>query len=115
MKENLGSILASEVKNLTKFKDQGEVLESLELKKSRFYDITNPNRLSSSGQPFEFPARIAVDMATKHGRYALVKKIGLMSGCIVITPEEVDGLRENIDGHIRTITLFNTLVGIAKP
>jgi hypothetical protein len=71
----------------------GEAFRRNDIPKGHFYNVINPNRQTTSGNPFYTPIEWLVKLTRDAQDYFMLKRIAKDCGCILITPIDIKELK----------------------
>jgi len=108
--DTYGEILASLVDKICKVEDRQDVLRRNEIPKGHYYNVINPNKRTSSDNPFYCPTEWGVKL-TRDGRvYNWIKTVAKDCGCVCLTPEDIRSLK-NSDAK-NAIDIIHDILGV---
>ena len=105
-----GEMIDNLVDEMAKYDDRATVFRRNDIPKGHFYNVINPNRTTSSGNPFYTPVEWMVKLTRDAKNFTMIKKVGADCGCLVITPDEIEKLKEAKPEE--TIELFQSILGM---
>jgi len=110
--ETYGELLADLVDELARYEDRAAIFRRNDISRNHFYNVTNPNRESSSGKPYPCPTEWGVQLTRDSGNYQWLKTVARDCKCLLITPEEI---QELIDAEPeKALTIFQSILGLVK-
>lgn len=95
MAESYGEQFADMVDEQAKYYDRGELFRRLDISRNQFYNVTNPNRTTSGGNPYPFPTEWMVRATREFKDYSLIKMVAGDCGGIFLSPEDIDDLNDS--------------------
>lgn len=76
-----------------KYGSVSEALEELNIPKGHFYNVINPNKITSGGNAFHTPLEWMVKLTRDSKDFGMLKKVNRDCGAICITPDDVEELK----------------------
>jgi hypothetical protein len=113
MANSYGEMLDKIVDRGCKYDDRADIFRRNDIPKGHFYNVINPNRNTSSGNPFYTPIEWMVKLTRDLKDYCMVKKVVKDCGCICITPDDIKEL-QSCDPE-RAIEAIKKIVGLVNP
>ena len=112
MSETYGEAFSDMVDREAKYRDRPDIFRALDISKNQFYNVTNPNRTTSGGNPYPFPMEWMVRATKEFGDYELIRMVAHDCGGLFISPDDV----EEMDGPEaeRVLEAFKKIVGKIK-
>lgn len=110
IRDSYGSIFADMVDRAARFMDRPDIFRLLGISRNHFYNVTNPDRQTSSGHDYPFPTEWGVKGTNQFHDYEWIKAVCNDCGCICITPEERKELKES--NPRKAINVFQKIVGL---
>jgi hypothetical protein len=83
-----------------------------DIPKGHFYNVINPNRETTSGNPFYTPIEWLVKLTRDAKDYCMLKKVARDCDCIIITPEDVKEL--NSTDPTQALAVIQKVLGLVK-
>ncbi len=111
-KETYGEILSDLVDDMAKADERADIFRRNQISRNHFHNVTNPNRKSSSGDPYYCPTEWGVILTKDSKNYTWIKTVAKDCNCIIITPEEQKKLTEAKPEE--TIDLIQSIFGMIK-
>ena len=111
-KETYGETLSDLVDEMAQFEERAGIFRRSQISRNHFYNVTNPNRESSSGKPYYCPTEWGVTLTRDSKNFKWIKTVAKDCDCIIITPEEIEKLQEA--NPEETIQLFQSILGIVN-
>lgn len=90
--ETYGELLDKLVDRMAKYDERADIFRRNDIPKGHFYNVINPNRQTTSGNPFYTPVEWLVRLTRDSKDYSMLKKVSKDCGCICITPNDVKEL-----------------------
>jgi len=112
MRDSYGEIFSDMVDKAACFVDRADIFRRLDIKRHQFYNVTNPNRETNSGNPYTFPTEWGVKGTNEFKDYAWIKAVCSDCKCICITPEEIQELTES--DPAKALAVFQKILGVVK-
>jgi predicted DNA-binding transcriptional regulator AlpA len=112
MRDSYGSIFADMVDRAARFMDRPDIFRLLGISRNHFYNVTNPDRQTSSGHDYPFPTEWGVKGTNQFHDYEWVKAVCNDCGCICITPEELKELKDS--NPRKAINVFQKIIGLVS-
>jgi hypothetical protein len=115
MRETYGELLSDLMDDIAKFEDRPDIFRRNDIPRNHFYNVTNPNRESSSGRPYYTPVEWLVKLTRDSCNYSALQRVVKDCRCILITPEEICEL-EAMDSSEpeKVFNLVRKIVGLVK-
>lgn len=115
MTDSYGEIFSDMIDKQARYDDRGTIFRKLDISRNQFYNVTNPDRLTSAGNPYPFPTSWGVRATNAFKDYSWVKTVVKDCGGIFISPEDIKELRATNSGNVKqTLNLFNKILGLVK-
>lgn len=92
MSETYGEMLDKMVDRAARFDDRADIFRRNDVPKGHFYNVINPNRTTSSGNPFYTPIEWMVKFTRDFRDFIMLKRVAKDCGCILITPDDIKEL-----------------------
>ncbi len=89
-----GEMLDEMVDRAAKHDDRSAIFRRNEIPRGHFYNVINPNRSTSGGNPFHTPIEWMVKLTRDLTDYCMLKKVARDCNCILITPDDLKELKE---------------------
>ena len=112
MADTYGEMLDKLVDRMAKFDERADIFRRNDIPKGHFYNVINPNRQTSTGNPFYTPIEWLVKLTRDAKDYCMLKKIAKDCGCILITPEDVKELQTT--DPTAALTAIQKVLGMVK-
>lgn len=90
--ESYGEMLDKLVDRMAKFDERADIFRRNDIPKGHFYNVINPNRQTTAGNPYYTPIEWLVKLTRDAKDYCMMKKVAKDCGCILITPDDVKDL-----------------------
>ncbi len=94
MADTYGEIFSEIIDRVARHTERPEIFRRLDISRNQFYNVTNPNRTTSGGNPYPFPTEWGVRATREFGDYSWIKMVARDCGCICLTGEDVEKLQE---------------------
>ncbi len=107
--ESYGEIFADMIDKQAKFIDRGDIFRRLDISRNQFYNVTNPNRTTSGGNPYPFPTEWIVRATREFSDFSLIKFVATDCGGLFISPEDIEEL-ETANAE-RVLEIFSKVIG----
>jgi hypothetical protein len=88
------------VDSIAKFDDRAAIFRRNDIPRSHFYNVTNDDRLSSSGKPYHTPLEWVVKLTRDSGNPCMIKKVAKDCGGTYLSPEEKQELKTILEESI---------------
>lgn len=85
-------------------------LEAVNIPRGHFYNVINPNRKTTSGNPFYAPIEWMVKLTRDGSDYCMLKKVVKDCGCILITPTDIKDLKDTDTD--KAVSILQRILGI---
>ena len=112
MSETYGELLADLVDELARYENRAAIFRRNDISRNHFYNVTNPNRESSSGKPYPCPTEWGVQLTRDSGNYLWLKTVARDCNCLLITPKEIQELTEAEPE--KALMIFQSILGLVK-
>jgi hypothetical protein len=93
MPDTYGEMLDKHVDRMAKYDERADILRRNDIPKGHFYNVINPNKMTSTGNPFYAPVEWMVKLTRDSKDFCMLKKVVRDCGAICITPDEVAELK----------------------
>ncbi len=90
-----GEIFADMIDQQAKFRDRGELFRLLDVSRNQFYNVTNPNRTTSGGNPYPFPLEWMVRATREFKDFDLIRAVAKDCGGVFISYDEIGDLDQS--------------------
>jgi hypothetical protein len=107
MADCYGEVFAEMVDRVAKYTDRPDIFRLLEISRHQYYNVTNPNRTTSGGNPYPFPTEWGVRATREFKDFSWIKVVARDCGCICLTGEEAEKLQE-------VYVVFQKVLGMVK-
>lgn len=111
-KETYGELLSDLIDEMARYEDRPDIFRRCNISRNHFYNVTNPNRRSSSGEPYYCPTEWGVQLTKDSKNFAWIKTVSRDCGGLFISPEDVEEL-STADPE-RVLEAFRKIVGMTK-
>ena len=108
--DSYGEMFDKLVDRMAKFDDRADIFRRNDIPKGHFYNVINPNRQTTSGNPFYAPIEWLVKLTRDGADYCMLKKVVKDCGCILITPADIKDL-QNTDAD-KAVSILQRILGI---
>lgn len=112
MSKSYGEIFSDMVDEAAQYEERGQIFRIFEVRRNQFYNVTNPNRQTSGGNPYPFPMEWMVRATREFKNYALVRTVVKDCGGLFLSPDDLKELQD-VDAEA-ALALFKKIVGAAK-
>jgi hypothetical protein len=112
MSKTYGEMIGDLVDRICKFDDRAAVMRRNDIPKGHFYNVINPNRETTSGNPFYTPIEWMVKLTRDAKDYCMLKKVAKDCDCILITPEDIKEL--NSTDPAAALAIIQKVIGMVK-
>ena len=112
MAETYGELLSELVDEMAQYADREEIFRRNEIKRNHFYNVTNPNRRSSSDKPYHTPTEWGVRLTRDSRVYTWIKTVARDCGGLFISPEDVQELQD-VEPE-KALEVFRKIVGMLR-
>ena len=112
MSKTYGEMFADLVDYICKYDDRASVMRRNDIPKGHFYNVINPNRETTSGNPFYAPIEWMVKLTRDSRNYCMLKRVAKDCDCIIITPDDVKEL-QNTD-PAAALEVIRKVIGVVK-
>lgn len=111
--DTYGELLADAVDRACQYEERADVFRRSGIKKGHYYNVINPDRKSTSGDPFHCPTEWVVAVTNLSKDFTVIKAISKDCGCILLTPEDLEELN-GAENPEKTLNMFIKIIGKAK-
>jgi hypothetical protein len=108
--DTYGEILSEVVDDACKYEERADVFRRAGIRKGHYYNVINPEKKSSSCEPYHCPTEWGVSVTNLSGNFKWLKAVAVDCGCIVLTPEDIKELKD-MDAPEKTLQLFMKIIG----
>lgn len=112
MADTYGEAFAEMIDRRAKHEDRADIFRKLDISKNQFYNVTNPNRTTSGGNPYPFPTEWGVRATNDFRDYEWIKLVAKDCDCICLTPEDIEEL--NSSDPEQALTIFQKIIGMVR-
>jgi hypothetical protein len=112
MSDSYGEMLDKLVDRMAKFDERSDIFRRNDIPKGHFYNVINPNRQTTSGNPFYTPIEWLVKLTRDAQDYCMLKKIAKDCDCILITPDDVKELHSTDPAE--ALAVIQKVIGLVK-
>ena len=91
--ETYGQILSEVIDDMCKTRDRSDVMRICGILLGHYYNVINPDKKTSGGNPFCCPAEWAVAATKESKNYKLLETIVKDCGCALLTPDDIQRLK----------------------
>ncbi|OGP87172.1 MAG: hypothetical protein A2031_08175 [Deltaproteobacteria bacterium RBG_19FT_COMBO_43_11] len=110
--ETYGEMLDKLVDRMAKFDERADIFRRNDIPKGHFYNVINPNRQTSTGNPFYSPIEWLVKLTRDAKDYCMIKKVAKDCGGLFIGPDDVKDLNEAAPE--KALTVIQKIIGIVQ-
>jgi hypothetical protein len=110
--ETYGELLAELLDELAKYEDRAAIFRRNDISRNHFYNVSNPNRESSSGKPYPCPTEWGVQLTRDSENYSWIKTVARDCKCICVTPAELEALKES--NPEEALDIFRSILGLVN-
>jgi hypothetical protein len=110
--ETYGEMMDKLVDRMAKYDERADIFRRNDIPKGHFYNVINPNRQTTAGNPFYTPVEWLVKLTRDAQDYCMLKKVNKDCGCICITPDDVKEL-QNTD-PAEALIVIQKVLGMVK-
>jgi hypothetical protein len=112
MSKTYGEMIDDLVDGMAKYDDRAAIFRRNDVPKGHFYNVINPNRQTTTGNPFYTPVEWMVKLTRDSQDFDMVKRVVKDCGAIVITPEELNEMKSaDLD---KAVDVFKRFIGAVK-
>lgn len=97
-------MLSDLVDSIARYDDRAAIFRRNDIPRAHFYNVTNDDRLSSSGKPYYTPLEWVVKLTRDSNNHCMMKKISADCGGTYLSPEEKSELREILNESVPDTT-----------
>lgn len=112
MSDTYGQMLDKMVDRMAKFDERSDIFRRNNIPKGHFYNVINPNKLTSGGEPFHSPTEWMVQLTRDSKDYCMIKKVSKDCGGIFITLDEVAELKGS--NPEKALAIIQKVIGLIK-
>jgi len=112
MAETYGEVFADMVDRQAKYEDRASIFRRLDISRNQFYNVINPNRTTSAGNPYPFPTEWMVRATREFKDYELVKMVAKDCGGIFISPEDIEELESS--NTEQALEVLHKILGVIR-
>lgn len=110
MPETYAEVFSDMVDKRAKFEDRPDIFRKLDISRNQFYNVTNPNRTTSGGNPYPFPTEWGVKATREFKDFEWIKLVAKDCGGIFISPDDIEELRDT--DPEKALSVFMKILGI---
>lgn len=107
-----GEILSDLVDDMARFEDRPDIFRRNDISRNHFHNVTNPNRESSSGNPYYCPTEWGVKLTRDSKNYKWVRAVAHDCKGMFISLEDIEGLRES--NPEKSLKILMRIIGAVK-
>lgn len=111
-KETYGECLADLLDDMAKYEDRPDIFRRCSISRNHFYNVINPNRKSSSGDPYPCPTEWGVRLTRDSQNYKWIKTVARDCGGLFVSPMDVEEL--NSTEPEKVLEVFRKIIGMTK-
>lgn len=112
MADTYGEMFADLVDRQARHYERPEIFRILDISRNQFYNVTNPNRTTSGGNPYPFPMEWMVRATREFKDYSLIRTVVRDCGGLFLSPEDIQDLND-VDAQA-ALDLMKKIVGKAR-
>jgi hypothetical protein len=112
MNETYGEMLSDLVDDMAKYEERPAIFRRNDISRNHFYNVTNPNRETNSGNRYPCPTEWGVLLTKDSKNYRWIKTVARDCGGIFISPEDIKEL--NSTNPERTLEVFQKIIGFVN-
>ena len=112
MADTYGEVFSDMVDRRAKWEERPDIFRKLDISRNQFYNVTNPSRTTSGGNPYPFPTEWGVRATNDFKDYEWIRMVSRDCGCICLTPDDIEEL-QGTDTE-QALTVFQKILGMAK-
>jgi hypothetical protein len=111
-RETYGELLSVLVDTMAKYEDRSDVFRKNDIPKGHYYNVINPDKTSSAGNPYHCPTEWGVRLTKSSGDYSWIKAVASDCDCLVLTPDDIEELKSS--NPEAALDLFQKILGRVK-
>ena len=112
MSDTYGEMFDKMVDRMAKYDDRAAIFRRNDIPKGHFYNVINPNKVTSTGNPFYAPIEWLVKLTRDAKDYCMIKRIAKDCGCILITQDEIAELQGSDPG--KALEIMQRVIGLIQ-
>ena len=112
MADSYGELLSDLVDSMAAYEKRPDIFRRNDIKRNHFHNVTNPNRESSSGNPYYCPTEWGVKLTRDSREYAWIKTVAKDCRGLFISPEDIEEL--DTANAEQALAALAKVVGIAR-
>lgn len=112
MSKTYGEMLSDLIDEMARYDERASILRRNDIPKGHLYNVINPNRTTTSGNPFYAPIEWMVKLTRDGACYDMVKRVAKDCKCIVLSPDDIKELNESDPG--KALDVFQKIIGMVK-
>jgi len=107
-----GESLSDLVDMMARFSEREDIFRRNDIPKGHYYNVINPNRETSSGNPFYCPTEWGVKLTRDSGDFSWIKTVAKDCNGLFVSAEDIKDLNE-IEPE-KALRLLMRIVGVIK-
>ena len=112
MPESYAEVFSEMIDRRARHEVRADIFRKLDISRNQFYNVTNPNRTTSGGNPYPFPTEWGIRATNDFKDYAWLKLVAKDCGCICLTPDDISELHASNPDD--AIAIFQKILGATK-
>jgi len=112
MSDTYGEMFDKMVDKMAKYDERSDIFRRNDIPRGHFYNVINPNKTTSTGNPFYAPIEWLVKLTRDSKNFCMLKKIVKDCGAICITPDEIAEL-QGTDPE-KALVIIHKILGLIK-
>ena len=100
------------VDRMAKYDERAAILRRNDIPKGHLYNVINPNKTTSSGNPFYAPVEWVVKLTRDSRDYFMIKKVARDCGGLFISPDDIKELNDS--DPEKTLAIIQKIIGMVK-
>jgi hypothetical protein len=112
MSDSYGEMFDKMIDRAARHEERTDIFRRNDISRNHFYNVINPNRSTTSGNPYYAPIEWLVKLTRDLRDYWMLKRIARDCGCLLLTPDDVKELKDS--DPEKAIEVFKKIVGLVK-
>ncbi len=112
MPDSYGEVFSDMLDRAAKHEERSDIFRKLEISRNQFYNVTNPNRQTSGGNSYTFPAEWGVRATNTFKDYEWIKLVAKDCGGIFIGQDDIQELQSADTEH--ALLVFQKILGMVR-
>lgn len=87
-------LLTKLVDKMAEYEERAIIFKRNDIPRAHFYNVTNDDRLSSSGKPYHTPVDWVIKLTNDSKEYCIMRMMAKDTGGVYLSPDEVAEFKE---------------------